>query len=719
MLRLDDPIEALPQSKLAIRALKRLEITTIRDLLYFLPVKYEDVTQQLPINAIRPKMDVAVRAKVRSTKFIRTRNRGMTIVEAVLADESGEILATWFNQPYVVDALRTDEEFLFWGRAYEGKKGLYLGNPQYERILASPREEPEEETEERLRAVYPLTQGITSRWIRFLVRTTLRVGVAIPETLDEDIIVRHHLPGLSDALKDIHFPSSRTAQQEAKRRLIFDRVLLAQVRILEEKQKLAHAASFSIVPRKELSELFRASLPFSLTRGQELASEDITHDLSKSVPMNRLLNGDVGSGKTVVAFGAALAAVAQGYQVTLMAPTEILAIQHFKEFVNLSKSLLKTARGEHKPHPHISIGLLAAGGVKVANSTAKNTQEFLKEVASGELSILIGTHALIYDKVKFKNLALVIVDEQHRFGVAQRAALKNKAADGTMLPHFLSLTATPIPRTLALTMYGDLDISVLDELPRGRKKIVTKVIDPKKRPKVYEFVHDEIKKGRQVYVICPRIEVQSEAEAIRSKMSNRFSDVRAVTSEYEALLKIFPSIKIAMLHGKMKPQEKEEILKDFKDRTYHMLVATSLIEVGIDVPNATIMIIEGAETFGLAQLHQLRGRVGRGELQSYCFLFTSKEEQSYSERLRSLIKAKNGFELAEYDLKIRGPGDFIGTRQSGEPIDRLLAHSLFDVAIIEEAHREATGILERDPLYHNHPLLKTSLLREKLIIHEE
>jgi len=435
--------------------------------------------------------------------------------------------------------------------------------------------------------------------------------------------------------------------------------------------------------------------------------------------MNRLLNGDVGSGKTVVAFLAALQASLAAHQTALMAPTEILAIQHFNEFVALARRFLSSEASSGREKKAIQIGLITAGGVKCWNSAAANAKEFLKEVAEGEISIVIGTHALVYDKVKFKNLAFVVIDEQHRFGVEQRAKLKNKSTQGGRIPHFLSLTATPIPRTLALTMYGDLDISLLRELPAGRKDIVTKVIDPANRPKVYEFMRERIQKGQQAYVICPRIERKEDEGEEGGHVAREDEEVRTVKTEYESLKKIFPEASVAMLHGKVKSKEKESVLRDFKSGTFQILVATSLIEVGIDVPNATMIVIEGAETFGLAQLHQLRGRVGRGTYQSFCFLFTSHKGLMNSKRLASLVKAKNGFELAEEDLKLRGPGDFIGKRQSGEPEDELFRDSLFDVKLIEDAHREARLLLKDDPELARHLAIRQKLEEKNLVVHWE
>ncbi len=492
-----------------------------------------------------------------------------------------------------------------------------------------------------------------------------------------------------------------------------------QLRSLLDRRQLQTLKAPPINFNKDLVGKFVKSLPFELTNDQRLATYEILKDLEKKYPMNRLLNGDVGSGKTVVALIAGYQTVMAGLQVVFMVPTEILAKQHFDSLCSLTKAT------------NLKIGLLTGSEARQHPIDEVTNEKISKKlmqqkIASGEIQMIIGTHAVIQKDVKFKNLGLVVIDEQHRFGVEQRMKLlqsDQETRDKRQVPHLLSMTATPIPRTLALTIYGDLDVSLLKEKPKGRQEIVTRVIPHSKRQSAYKFIGDEIKKGRQAFVICPRIELSATSDKIQetSKLLSQsklvWAEVKAVTDEYEKLSKqIFPHLNVAMLHGKLKPKEKDEIMDKFKNGHYDLLVSTSVVEVGVDIPNAVIMMIESAERFGLAQLHQFRGRVGRGQHQSYCLLFTT-DEQGTSHRLKAMEKTNDGFVLAEADLKIRGPGEFIGTKQSGIP--DLAMTSLTDLELIKKARLEAKLILKGDPSLQNYPNLLARLSEMQKMVHFE
>ena len=505
----------------------------------------------------------------------------------------------------------------------------------------------------------------------------------------------------------VHFPENLDEAEKAKNRLAFDDLLLFQLKALLERRKVNQLKSVPVKLDKDLVANFISQLPFELTTDQKVAAWEIFKDLEKSYPMNRLLEGDVGSGKTVVALLAAFQAAKAGYQSVFLAPTEVLGQQHFKTITALTSD------------PDIKIGLLTGSMSKLNNQDIKK-DALKKEIQNGNVHIIIGTHAVIQKDVAFNKLCLVIIDEQHRFGIQQRAAL---VKNSELVPHLLSMTATPIPRTLALTIYGDLDISIIKEKPKNRQKIITKIVSPKGRKEAYAFIRDQVREGRQVFVVCPRIELSDPKAEIKgkggiSKMNILWQEVKAVEEEYRKLSQeIFPDLKVAMLHGKLKPKEKNEVMNKFKDKEYDILVSTSVIEVGVDVPNATIMMIESAERFGLAQLHQFRGRVGRDEYQSYCILFTSTPDTLANRRLQALVKCEDGFELAEQDMKLRGPGEFFGVKQSGLP-DLAMA-SLANVDLIKKARAEARLLLKEDSSLKNYPLLKEKLESFQKLIHFE
>jgi len=694
---LESSILELPRiNQRYLKKFHKLGLNTVRDLLYHFAHRYDDFSKIITVDKLKINETATIQGEILSVKNTRTFKKRMVLTKAVVKDRTGSVRAVWFNQPFLIRNLKPSKKVSLSGKLTIGSKGSYLSNPSYE--VLTPGKIPVHTA--GLVPVYPETTGLGSRFIRYYIKLILPTVDQIKEFIPSEILKRQNLPTLTAALNNIHFPKNLKLAEEARKRFAFEELFLLQLFVLKQKRKLQKENAWAIPFTKELIQSFVEKLPFTLTNAQRKAAWEIIQDLTKSQPMNRLLQGDVGSGKTVVAAMAALETARSGYQVGFMAPTEILAQQHFKEVSKLLKNF------------NVKIGLLTSAANKIdGKTTARN--EFLKKIQEGKIDILIGTHALIQAQVKFNNLALVIVDEQHRFGVEQRASLIR----GENIPHLLSMTATPIPRTLALTIYGDLDISLLDEMPKGRQKIITKVIPPGQRDQAYEFIRREVKKGRQVFVICPRIEPPNDKEQTKIDVRKLLWDeVKAVEEEYEKLSqKIFPELKIAMLHGKLKSKEKEEIMIDFKNKKTNVLVSTSVVEVGIDIPNATVMMIEGADRFGLAQLHQFRGRVGRGKYQSFCFLFSTSGETT--SRLRALTKCENGFELAEKDMQIRGPGQFYGLRQSGLP--DLAMDSLKDLNLVKTIRQEASDLLEKDPELKRFPLLSQKLLRFKQTIHLE
>jgi len=687
------------------RRLKKLGIKTIQDLFFHFPRRYEDFSNLIPISKLKINEVCTLQGKITYIKTSRSWKKRIYITEAIIEDKTGAIKALWFNQPYLTKTLKIGDSVFFSGKVTISKNGAYLSNPIYEKGDFSL----DLTHTGRLIPVYSETAGLSSRWIRYILKPLLiDLENQIDETLPSDLLKEFDLMPIRKALWEVHFPSSLELSKKAQKRFSFEELFYIELFVLRERNRLNKEKSVSLPIKLEIIQNFVKSLPFKLTDAQKKSSWRILKDLERPRPMNRLLEGDVGSGKTVVAALAALNTIKHGYQTAFMAPTEILSKQHFQEIAKLFSDF------------RINIGLLTGKQDQFRSKKLKNQvieisrAKLLKKTLEGEIDILIGTHALIQDKVKFGKLGLVVLDEQHRFGVEQRAKL---CRNHNLVPHLLSMTATPIPRTLALTVYGDLDLSLIDELPKGRKKIITKIVKPDQRKEIYEFIRKEVKKGRQVFVICPRIEGNNKNEELsEAKMS--WAKVKAVKDEYEKLDKeIFPDLKIGMLHGKMTPKEKEVIMKDFKNKKTDILVSTSVVEVGIDVPNATVMMIEGSERFGLAQLHQFRGRVGRGEHQSYCLLFTDSSSSKTRQRLNALIKSENGFALAEKDLEIRGPGDFSGTRQWGIP--DLMMSSLKDISLVEKTRESAKQILIQDPYLKNFPQLREKLDRFRQRIHLE
>lgn len=682
-----------------VRKLHKVGIETAGDLLFYFPFRYDDFSEVKKISEVSLGEIVSVAGKILDIRNTRTWKKKMNLTEALIEDDSGAIKAVWFNQPFLVRNLSAGVNVSLSGKVVYAQEGLQLSNPSYE-LLGSG----QSLHTARLVPVYHETEGLSSKWLRAHIKPILKLSSEVEEFMPPEILKSRKLRGLSEAISQIHFPDNMEKSQEAKRRLAFDELFLVQLYMMSQKKKWQELGAVKINFNKELEKEvknFVGSLPFKLTNAQKISSWKIIKDLEKNRPMNRLLEGDVGSGKTLVALISALAVIRSGYQAAFMAPTEILARQHFAEAIRRFKNI------------DLKIALLTGSESKIYDGKEVkkiDREDLLENIKNGEINFIIGTHSLIQEKVVFKNLAFSIVDEQHRFGIDQRAKLQKEVIsikDGLKtVPHLLSMTATPIPRTLALTVYGDLDLSILDEMPIGRQKIITKLVAPANRDLAYKFIRDQIKKGRQAFVICPLIE------------ESDFLEVRSATEEYEKLKnKIYPDLNIGLLHGRMKPKEKEEVMKKFSSGEVHILVSTSVVEVGIDIPNASVMLIEGADRFGLAQLHQFRGRVGRGKYQSFCFLFTDSTSSTTGRRLNALVKSDNGFELAEKDLQIRGPGELVGIRQSGLP-DLAMA-SLSDAELIKTAREEAEKLISADEKLSKYPKLADKLKRFTKKVHFE
>ena len=674
----DDPVTAIPGlARGMAQRFERLGVRTVGDLAMLFPRRFNDFTDVRPIAALRPSAHpVTVVAKVvaaTETRFGR-RLRG---TEALLSDGSGFLRVVWFNMPFVAKQLAPDEVIAVSGkvRTYRGR--LQMENPEYEPF------DPDAMDAGRLVPVYPATQGLSQKQIRRAVRVAVEaVAERIPDPVPRWLAEKRRLVPLADAIRAYHWPASPGEAEEARRRLALGEFLAVQVAVLMRRAEWQRSQD---APRLELGEVlhrFLASLPFTLTRAQRRSLEEILSDLRGPEPMLRLLQGDVGSGKTVVAFAAMLAAVVSGYQAALMAPTEILAEQHYRSFARL------LGGEEHSPLEGVFVPPWLGRPVRMLLLTGSLTEtqkeQIRNDAAHGGADILVGTHALIEDDVRIPRLGLAVIDEQHRFGVMQRAKLRQKGAN----PHLLVMTATPIPRTLALTVYGDLEVSTIDELPPGRKPVKTVWVHPHEREEAYAFIRERLDAGEQAFVICPLVE---ESEAL---------DVRSAEEEYERLRNgPFRNYRVELLHGRMGAKQKDEVMQRFARGEADLLVSTSVIEVGIDVPNATVIVVEGAERFGLSQLHQFRGRVGRSDRQSYCLLFSTEEDPGPEarERLQAMVETNDGFRLAEIDLEMRGEGEAWGKLQSGQNTMLRVAR-LTDRDVLAEARAMAMEVLQVDPL---------------------
>ena len=674
---LDQPVaEALGVRAQERPRLTELGISTIRSAIEYWPRDHYDYSQPVRINRMVPEMVTTLIGTLVSAEMRQTPNRNLKIVEAKVQDPTGRMSVSWFNQPYRLKELKAHvgQEVAISGKVEQFKGGLQLAP----RDVEFPADDEEGTNTRRIVPVYPATEGVSQRWIRRLIASALAKGIgAIADPIPDSVRRQFALPERRTAIQQYHFPDTLEGRDTARNRLALDELLLIQLGMLQRKRQWRDEGEGLAIPTDDaVLASFRDLLPFTLTGAQDRVLAAILADMARLVPMSRLLQGDVGSGKTVVAAAALLAAARAGYQGAIMAPTEILAEQHAR---TLGKML--------EPH-----------GVRVALLTGSITKaqraKLYMDTLLGNVQVLAGTHALIQEGILFKNLGLAIVDEQHRFGVAQRAALKGKGGN----PHLLVMTATPIPRTLTLTMYGDLDVSIIDERPPNRQPVETSWISHDKQ--AYELIREQVAAGRQAYIICPLVE---ESESLEAKA--------AVAEEKRLQAEVFPDLRMGLLHGKLRPQEKEAVLARFRDGEVQVLVATSVVEVGIDVPNATVMVVQDAQRFGLAQLHQFRGRVGRGADQSYCVLLADARSQNATERLSALCATDDGFRLAEEDLRLRGPGEFWGTRQSGLPA--LQVAQVTDTKTLELAREVADTILADDPALRRpqHALLAETMRR--------
>jgi ATP-dependent DNA helicase RecG len=682
MISFNTPLSALNRVGETTSAhLKRLGLNVAGDLLFYLPFRYDDFSNSREIAQLKDGETVNVIGTIDLIQNKRSAHRKMQITEALIRDDSGYLKLIWFNQSFITRNLKVGDEISVSGRVQDNYGQLQITSPDYEKITSA-----ELINTKGLIPNYHSTSKLSQKQIRFLLKQVLPLANKIEDWLPAEIRNRLELIELKKALYQVHFPASNLEIINSQRRLAFTELFLRQIKSQSIKRELKNLQAPVIIFNEKLTREFVSKLPFALTNDQKKAAWEILKDLQKNQPMSRLLEGDVGSGKTLVALMAFLNVALSNKQGALMVPTEILARQHFKTCCQY----------------------LSDYKIKIALKTsAYQENNFITENALEEADLIIGTHSLIQDKIKLPRLALAVVDEQHRFGVDQRH--KIIGAKEKLVPHFLSMTATPIPRSLALSIYGDLDLSLITELPKGRKPIVTKIVTDKNRAITYDFVRTEIKNRRQVYVICPLID---ESDKL---------GVKSAKSEFEKLQNnIFSEFKVGLLHGKMKAKEKEQIMSDFSENKINILVSTSVIEVGVDVPNATIMLIEGAERFGLAQLHQFRGRVGRSDLASYCFLMPTKENISNVktiERLEALTKHHDGLTLAKIDLKLRGGGDLYGTMQSG--FDELQIGSLFDYELIKKARDEAADLVATDPDFKKHPAIKMKLGEWERKVHLE
>ena len=647
------------------QALTVAGLTTVSDALNFLPRAYDDYSTAVNIADLQPgKVTVKARCESVSTRVVR---RGLRITTAVLADKSGKVKAVWFNQPYRETQLKSDAEFIFSGQFGMNYNSYQINNPSVE--LAKEIAKTAAENNSGIQPVYKSIKNLRPKTVQDLMKNIRPIIDFLPETLPENIIQRQKLVSRSEAVKFLHAPKTHEEISRGRERLAFEELFEMILAAQFNKQEQTRLTGWKIPFNKSVVKNFVDQLPFPLTNAQRRAAWQILQDLESDHPMNRLLQGDVGSGKTVVAGLVAAEVAKAGFQTAIMAPTEILAQQHAKTLDELLSPF------------GVSVALLT-GHVK---GTARS--QLLDNLASGNIDVVVGTHALIQEKVAYHRLGFAVIDEQHRFGVKQRQALLEKS---DFMPHLLSMTATPIPRSLALTLYGELDISILDELPSGRQPIQTKIWSPASAPKLYESIENELAKGRQAYVICPLID------------DNPDNDKKSVEAEYNKLSKtIFSHRRVGLLHGKLPAEEKAEVMQKFADGELDMLVSTTVVEVGVNVPNATVMLIENADNFGLSQLHQLRGRVGRGKHQSFCHLMMSGHDKP-SQRLREIEKSQDGFYLAEVDLKLRGPGEIYGKMQHGDL--NLKIASLADTALIARAQAEAERFVKegQDLLQYNH-----------------
>lgn len=706
--------------------LKALDLNTAEDLLFYLPFRYDDFSQSVLIKDLRPNSRANLVGEIELINNKRSFKRRLAITEALISDESGAVKAVWFNQPFLVKNLHVGDKVSLSGKVEEEYGQAIMVSPVYEKVHLTPNPSPirltlragscegEGHSSVAGKAVhtqglvpnYSLTADLTQKQIRFLISQVMVLTDRLVDYLPAALRQSQGLPALGEALRHIHFPKNLPQAEAARQRLAFDELLFLQLRVLAAKNNLKNFSAYPLMFHEAATKALVDSLPFKLTNDQRRAAWEIIKDIALAKPMTRLLEGDVGSGKTVVAVLAMYNAVLNHKQAVLLAPTEILARQHFN---SISKLLADT---------NLKVGLITRTEKQINPNSAvrpPTSERQLKRIKKvKKLSIdciiqntdlIIGTHALLQAKINFQALGLVVVDEQHRFGVEQRQTLV-RPAQATQVPHLLSMTATPIPRSLALALYDDLALSIIKEQPSGRLPVITKIFAEAERLRAYEFMRQEIRQGRQAFVICPLIDPSDKLGA------------KSATAEYDYLQSdIFPEFKLGLLHGKLKPTDKEKIMAEFAGGATDILVATAVVEVGIDVPNATVMLIESADRFGLAQLHQYRGRVGRGSEQSYCLLSEGESADKANERLAMMLRFNNGFDLAQADLKFRGPGEVYGTLQKG--FTDLKIANLFDVALIRQAKNSAQELLAESPDLVKFPALKAKLGEWENLIHFE
>ncbi len=699
------PDELLTQhfriSDATTKALHKLGISSLRDLLYHFPSRYEDAAEAQYVKEVTPGETVVLHGVVSGLKTKKSFRTRVPMAEGYIEDQTGRLKLVWFHQPYLAKMIPEGATVRVRGKVNKGKNGLSITNPTVEASTGGPA--PLFSKNSGNAGKYPIyaeSEGVTSLWIYHHIQRVIAGGAVekLEDPLPKELIERYHLPTLQSAIIWIHAPQSDMKAEAARKRFAFEEVFCIQVSRQQEREENKKMQALQIDADRERIQSFTDTFPFAPTKGQTKAIEEILSDFDKSYPMARLLEGDVGSGKTAVAAATAYAVATsrpkgQGFgnlQIAYMCPTEVLATQQFESFIQ-----------NFKKYP-LQIALITGSGCRKYPSKVKpNTwtdiskPQLLKWVANGEIAMVIGTHALIQKTVKFKHLAYVVIEEQHRFGTAQRKKLATK--EGT-IPHLLSMTATPIPRTLALTVYGDLDLSLLTDMPEGRKPIKTEIVAQGDRKTTYEKIRAELQAGRQAYVICPRIDEPDPDKAFAL-------NTKSVKEEAKRLKKeVFPEYEIGIMHSKMTPAEKEKVMHEFATGKIRILVATSVVEVGVNVPNATIILIEGAERFGLAQLHQLRGRVVRSNHQAYCYLCTTNSNGQNNARLKAIVSAKNGFELAERDLELRGAGELYGRRQWG--ISDVGMEALKNIRLVEAARNEAQQLVQKDPELKKHPIIK-------------
>ncbi len=667
--------------------LAKLGIGKISDLIWYFPFRYDDLSQIKSISEIKAEEVATLKVQINKIKNYRSWKKKITITEIIVSDESSELTAVWFNQKFIGQILKTGDEVYLSGKVQDKNNKLQLINPTYEKV--------KDRTIHSAGIIpnYHLSGKITQRQLRFLISLALKALPYVDDPLPADLLNTENFPWLHESLQAIHFPISHEQLQAAARRLKFQELFYLQCKYQLAKKDYQAQPSLPIPMNSAVLNKAVNNLPFKLTSDQQQALAEVLVDLQKKQPMNRLIEGDVGSGKTIVALLAALNVISQptALQAALMAPTEILAWQHFNQALKILPEIYQD-----------KIAILTSGYQQIGQRKS-NKRELLAQIKNGKVQFVIGTQALIQDQTDFGALALAIVDEQHRFGVKQRQHLKQK--NKSTVAHLLSLTATPIPRTLALTLYGDLDISLIQQKPAGRQQITTILVPEKKRQDAYKFIREKISKKEQVFVICPLIDPSDSL------------GYKSVKAEYEKLNnEIFPDLTIGLLHGKLSSEEKEKLMTDFKNNVFPILVATSVIEVGVDIPQATIMVIESAEKFGLSQLHQFRGRIGRNNLKSYCLLFTTDDDPYSKKRLTALAKTEDGFKLSEIDLELRGSGEIFGTKQTG--LMKLKIAKLSDGELIKKAQNWALKIIS-EKKYQQQKQLQTLLAELKTEMHLE